>query len=60
MTPRGTQEGEFTGIGPTSADFEVENSVFTRVEAGKTVERWVVPDVFGHLRQLGVDTVLWA
>lgn len=57
VTLRGTHEGEFMGIGPTGADFEVENSVFTRLEDGKIVERWVQPDVLGMFRQLGVDTL---
>ena len=54
VTLRGTHEGEFMGIEPTNESLEVGNMVFTRVEDGKIVERWLQPDTLGMLRQLGV------
>jgi len=54
VTLRGTHEGEFMGIEPTGNSFEVQNMVFTRIEDGKLVERWVQPDSFGLMQQLGV------
>jgi steroid delta-isomerase-like uncharacterized protein len=54
VTLRGTHEGEFMGIEPTENSFEVQNTVFTRIEDGKIAERWVQPDTLGMLRQLGV------
>lgn len=54
VTLRGTHEGPFMGIEPTNRQFEVSNMVFTRIQDGKIVERWVQPDMHGMLRQLGV------
>lgn len=54
VTLRGTHEGEFMGIEPTGKSFEVQNMVFTRIEDGKIVERWIQPDMLGMLQQLGV------
>ena len=54
LTWRGTHDGEFMGIEPTGASFEVENMVFTRIESGMIAERWVVPDMVGLYSQLGV------
>lgn len=56
VTVRGTHEGEFLGVEPTNRSFEVQNMVFTRIENGKIVERWVQPDTLGMLRQLGIVT----
>jgi predicted ester cyclase len=50
---QGTHEGEFMGVEPTGRKFEIENMVFTRIEAGKIAERWVQPDMLGWLQQLG-------
>ena len=44
VTLRGTHEGEFMGFPPTGKSFEVGNMVFTRIEGGMIVERWVQPD----------------
>lgn len=54
VTLRGTHEGEFMGVEPTGTEFEVANMVFTRIEDGQIVERWVQPDMLGLMQQLGV------
>jgi steroid delta-isomerase-like uncharacterized protein len=54
VTLRGTHQGEFMGVEPTGNEFEVRNMVFTRIEDGKIVERWVQPDTLGLMQQLGV------
>lgn len=54
LTLSGTHTGEFMGIPPTNRSFEVSNMVFTRIEDGRIVERWIQPDMLGMLQQLGV------
>ena len=54
VTVRGIHEGEFMGIEPTGREFEIQNMVFTRIEDGQIAERWVQPDMFGFMQQLGV------
>ena len=54
VTLSGTHDGDFMGIEPTGNTFEIENAVLTRVEDGKVAERWLLPDMFGMLTQLGV------
>lgn len=54
VTLSGTHEGPFMGIEPTGESFRVRNMVFTRVEDGRIVERWLQPDTLGLLAQLGV------
>ena len=54
VTLSGTHEGSFMGIEPTGESFRVQNMVFTRVEDGRIVERWLQPDTLGVLAQLGV------
>ncbi|MFP9192505.1 ester cyclase [Natronosalvus vescus] len=54
VTLRGTHEGEFMGIEATGNSFEIQNMVFTRIEDEKIAERWVQPDSFGLMQQLGV------
>lgn len=53
MTQRGTHEGTFMGIEPTGNSFEINAMGFVRLEDGKIVERWGVPDLFRLLQQLG-------
>lgn len=54
VTLSGTHTGEFMGIEPTNREFEIDNAVFTHIEDGRIVERWVQPDMLGMLQQLGV------
>ncbi|WP_410765566.1 ester cyclase [Haloferax sp. DFSO60] len=54
VTLRGTHDGPFMGAEPTGKTFEVGNMVFSRIENGMIAERWVQPDVFGMLTQLGI------
>ena len=54
VTLRGTHEGPFQGYEPTGNSFEIENQVFTRIEDGQIVERWLVPDMLGLMEQLGL------
>ncbi|MFB6188841.1 MAG: ester cyclase [Halapricum sp.] len=51
----GTHEGQFAGVEPTGKSFDVQNMVFTRIEDGKIVERWVQPDTLAMVTQLGID-----
>ena len=52
-TERGTHTGEFMDVEPTGNDFEFGKMEFCRIEDGEIVERWVQPDLFGLLTQLG-------
>ncbi|MGM0592285.1 MAG: ester cyclase [Halobacteriota archaeon] len=54
VTLSGTHEGRFMGFEPTGNSFEVQNMVFTRIEDGKIVERWMQADTLGMLQQLGI------
>jgi predicted ester cyclase len=56
VTLRGTHEGAFLEAEPTGRQFEVGNTVFTRLADGMVVERWVQPDTFGLLQQLGIES----
>ena len=53
VTLRGTHEGEMMGIEGTGKSFEIGNMVFTRIEDGKIVERWIQPDMLGFMQQVG-------
>ena len=57
LTFRGTNEGPFMGIEPTGTEVEIANMLFTRIEDGNIAERWLLPDVFGLLQQLGAVEV---
>lgn len=55
LTVQGTHKGEFMGgIEPTGQEFEVQKWALTRIEDGMIIERWVLPDMFGMLTQLGI------
>ena len=54
LTFRGTHDGEFMGIPPTGHRVEIPNMAFTRIEDGLIAERWLLPDLFGMMQQLGV------
>lgn len=54
VTLRGTHEGEFMGVEPTGKTVEMQNIVFTRIDDGRIVERWMQPDILGLGQQLGM------
>lgn len=54
LTIRATHEAELMGVAPTGEPIEFENVVFNRLVDGRIAERWVKPDLFGLMRQLGV------
>lgn len=54
VTLSGTHDGPFMDMPPTGRSFEVQNTVFTRIQDGKIAERWVQPDMMGMLQQLGI------
>lgn len=49
-----THEGEYLGIEPTGREVEFRILAFLRLEEGRVVERWIQPDQFGTMHQLGV------
>lgn len=51
---QGTHDGEFMGVPPTGASFDIQNMVITRLEDGLIAERWIVPDMLGAFQQLGI------
>jgi predicted ester cyclase len=48
----GTQNGSFMGIAPTGKHVVWNSTGFFRVEGGKIVEHWGIPDLFGLMGQL--------
>jgi predicted ester cyclase len=54
MTARGTHLGPFMGFAPTAKPFTIAVFDVCRVEHGRIVEHWGVPDRFALLRQLGL------
>lgn len=54
FTVTGTHEGAILGFEPTGESFEVDGSVFTRIEDGRIVETRPVWDALGLLDQLGL------
>ncbi|HET7104039.1 MAG TPA: ester cyclase [Terracidiphilus sp.] len=50
----GTQLGAFNGIPPSGKRVSIEEIHIFRLEHGKIVEQWGMPDVHGLLEQLGV------
>lgn len=53
MTAHGTHQGPFMGVAPTGKTFTITVIDVCRVEDGKIVEHWGVPDRFALLHQLG-------
>ncbi|MCO8244546.1 MULTISPECIES: ester cyclase [unclassified Haladaptatus] len=54
LTARGTHEGPMGALEPTGREIEVQQTVFTRIEDGEIVERWLHPDNLTMLQQLDV------
>jgi len=54
FTSTGTQRGEFQGIAPTGRKVTIQEVAIFRLEGGKIVEQWGMPDVHGLLEQLRV------
>ncbi len=50
-----THSGEFMGIAPTGKRVEIRYMDFWKVVDGKIQDNWVMIDVIGVMRQLGVD-----
>lgn len=53
LTITGVHQGPLLGIEPTGTEVAFANTVFHRMEDGLIAERWVLPDVFGLLSQVG-------
>jgi steroid delta-isomerase-like uncharacterized protein len=51
---RGTQRGAMMGLPPTGKTMEITVIDIIRVQDGKLVEHWGVPDRFSQLEQLGL------
>jgi len=54
ITLQGTHKGELAGIPATGKQIKVAGLSIDRLEGGKFIETFVVSDVLGMLRQLGV------
>jgi steroid delta-isomerase-like uncharacterized protein len=54
MTATGTHDGPFMGHPPTGRRMRIAVFDVIRVEDGRMVEHWGVPDRLGVLRQLGL------
>jgi len=54
MTGSGTQDGAFMGHAPTGRAMEIDVFDLLRVEDGRIVEHWGVPDRLSALFQLGL------
>lgn len=53
LTITGVHQGPMMEIDPTGTEVIFGNTIFRRMEDGLIAERWVQPDVFGILVQLG-------
>jgi predicted ester cyclase len=51
----GTHQGEFMGIEGTGKKINLKYMDFWKVEDGKITENWVLLDIIGLFRQLGID-----
>jgi predicted ester cyclase len=49
----GTHKGSFRGIAPTGRSITLKGIAIYRVQDGKLMERWVVSDLYGVLRESG-------
>jgi steroid delta-isomerase-like uncharacterized protein len=54
LTYRGTHRGEIFGLAATGIRISYAGAAFYRVENGKIAEGWVLGDLVGLFRQLGV------
>jgi len=54
MTGTGTNDGSFMGHPPTGRRMRIDVMDVVRVESGRIVEHWGVPDRLGALFQLGL------
>jgi len=54
----GTHSGDWFGIPATGKKVKAGYSDFWRVENGRLAENWVMVDMLGILRQLGVDPMM--
>ncbi len=54
VTARGTHQGYFQGIAPTSKQITIADIFITRIKEGKVIELWAQFDALGLLQQLGV------
>lgn len=52
-TCRGTHQGEFQGVPPTSKRVEITGMVISRIANGKIVEQWGNPNLLGLMQQIG-------
>ena len=52
-TCRGTHQGEFQGVPPTSKRIEITGMVISRIANGKIVEQWGNPNLLGLMQQIG-------
>lgn len=53
LTISGVHQGPLLDVEPTGNEVAFGNTVFHRMDDGLIAERWVLPDVFGLLVQLG-------
>lgn len=57
LTITGVHQGPMMDIEPTGREVSFGNTIFHRMEDGLIAERWVQPDIFGILVQLGAIEV---
>lgn len=53
ITSRGTHTGELGWLEPTGKEIGVQQMFFARIENGKIIERWFLPDNLSLLQQIG-------
>jgi len=52
---KGTHQGEFIGILPTSAEVKYDEILIFRIKDGKIVEAWIQEDALWMMQQLGME-----